>query len=104
MMNLEALKLKKTLEIVRSSKDNKEVVLCCTDQEPGSAIVKEDAPIKFTLMTRRGNKQHFSSLDVPVSDQLAASYRQREEVKKALCSLCLRNIFCIVFPVSLPTC
>ena len=36
--------------------------------------------IKFMLVTRRGNKQHFSSLDVPISDQLAAKYRQREEV------------------------
>ena len=41
--------------------------------------------VKFMLVTRRVNKQHFSSLDVPASDQLAAKYRQREEVSTSTC-------------------
>ena len=51
-----------------------------TKTTSGGGSSSSSNAIKFMLVTRRGNKQHFSSLDVPVSDQLAAKYRQREEV------------------------
>ena len=60
--------------------------LVCSDSSVGSDEADEvsSSPIKFTLVTRRGNKMHFSNLDVPVSDDLAAKYRQREEVRHSL--------------------
>ena len=48
-------------------------------EEPGDTAA--NSGIKFMLVTRKGNKQHFSSLDVPVSDDLAAKYKEREEVR-----------------------
>ena len=48
-------------------------------EEPGDTAA--NSGIKFMLVTRKGNKQHFSSLDVPVSDDLAAKYKEREELR-----------------------
>lgn len=50
-------------------------------EEPSDSSAPGNSGIKFMLVTRKGNKQHFSSLDVPVSDDLAAKYKEREEVR-----------------------
>lgn len=44
------------------------------EEEEGSSHVN------FVLMTRRGNKQQFSKLTVPVSAEFATKYKEREEV------------------------
>ncbi|XP_078309820.1 regulator of nonsense transcripts 2-like isoform X4 [Crassostrea virginica] len=43
----------------------------------------EDRSIEFVLMTRRGNKQHFTNLNVPISEEFATKYREREQAEKA---------------------
>ncbi|XP_048738791.2 regulator of nonsense transcripts 2-like isoform X2 [Ostrea edulis] len=44
---------------------------------------EEDRSIEFVLMTRRGNKQHFTNLNVPISEEFATKYREREQAEKA---------------------
>ena len=51
---------------------------------PGEPEVEqvEANKINFVLMTRKGNKQHFSNLNVPVSEKFAADYKERELAEK----------------------
>lgn len=44
---------------------------------------EEDRSIEFVLMTRRGNRQHFTNLNVPISEEFATKYREREQAEKA---------------------
>ncbi|XP_061195542.1 regulator of nonsense transcripts 2-like [Saccostrea echinata] len=44
---------------------------------------EEDRSIEFVLMTRRGNKQQFTNLNVPISEEFATKYREREQAEKA---------------------
>ncbi|XP_021341258.1 regulator of nonsense transcripts 2-like isoform X2 [Mizuhopecten yessoensis] len=48
-----------------------------TQEEP-----KENKSIDFVLMTRRGNKQQFTNLNVPISAEFAAKYKEREHAEK----------------------
>ncbi|UYV64261.1 UPF2 [Cordylochernes scorpioides] len=41
-----------------------------------------DQTVNFVLMTRRGNKQQFKSLQVPVSSELAQNLRDQEEAER----------------------
>lgn len=36
---------------------------------------QENSAMKFMLMTRKGNKQQFSNLNVPVTEKFATEYR-----------------------------
>ncbi|XP_041348866.1 regulator of nonsense transcripts 2-like isoform X2 [Gigantopelta aegis] len=38
--------------------------------------------INFTLMTRRGNKQQFTNLNVPISAEFAAKFKEREQAER----------------------
>lgn len=42
----------------------------------------QDNTIKFTLITRRGNKQQFSDLNVPVTAEFATKFKEREEAER----------------------
>lgn len=44
---------------------------------------RENSTINFVLMTRRGNKQQFKSLEVPVTSELAQNLKDREEAERA---------------------
>ncbi|KAL5014942.1 hypothetical protein ScPMuIL_009212 [Solemya velum] len=43
----------------------------------------EDRSINFVLMTRRGTKQQFTDLHVPISEEFAAKFRERALVERA---------------------
>lgn len=43
---------------------------------------EEAASIKFTLMTKKGNKTQLATLEVPVSEEFAQKYREREEADR----------------------
>ena len=58
-----------------SQPESQEDCLPEEDDEPGHHI-------NFLLMTRKGNKQQFSKLTVPVSAEFATKYREREEVSR----------------------
>lgn len=58
---------------------NKKTATYVTDvEEP-----VEDNAIKFVLMTRKGNKQQFTKLNVPISAEFAATYKERERAEMA---------------------
>ncbi|XP_052213550.1 regulator of nonsense transcripts 2-like isoform X2 [Dreissena polymorpha] len=42
----------------------------------------EENIIKFTLITKRGNKQQFSDLNVPVTAEFATKFKEREEQER----------------------
>lgn len=44
---------------------------------------EEDKTMNFILMTRKGNKPQFKSLEVPVSSELAQNLKDREEAERA---------------------
>ncbi|XP_064604775.1 regulator of nonsense transcripts 2-like isoform X2 [Liolophura sinensis] len=44
---------------------------------------QDQGSINFVLMTRKGNKQQFSNLNVPISEEFAAKFKERERAEKA---------------------
>ncbi|CAH1784230.1 unnamed protein product [Owenia fusiformis] len=87
--NRESLKVP-TLDIavpvhVRTQMKSKTVAL------PGglcqSAVEEEEEEVKntlnFMLMTRKGNKQQFSTLNVPMTAEFAAKFRERAQAERA---------------------
>ena len=43
----------------------------------------EKASIEFMLMTRKGNKQQFTNINVPISDEFATKFKERTQAEKA---------------------
>lgn len=44
---------------------------------------EEKASIEFMLMTRRGNKQQFTNINVPISAEFATKFKERTQAEKA---------------------
>ncbi|KAL8621339.1 hypothetical protein ACOMHN_053360 [Nucella lapillus] len=62
---------------------NKKAVLCPTSLGgPLPVPVKEENSVSFVLMTRRGNKQQLTNLDVPITEGFATKFREREEAER----------------------
>ncbi|KAK7102854.1 regulator of nonsense transcripts 2-like [Littorina saxatilis] len=64
---------------------NKKSVACPTSLggpvQPPSPV-KEENTVSFVLMTKRGNKQQLTNLDVPISACFATKFREREEAER----------------------
>uniref|UniRef100_A0A646QJ82 Regulator of nonsense transcripts 2 n=1 Tax=Hemiscolopendra marginata TaxID=943146 RepID=A0A646QJ82_9MYRI len=45
--------------------------------------VEEHTTVNFVLMTRKGNKQQYKNLEVPVTSELAQNLRDKEEAERA---------------------
>lgn len=43
----------------------------------------EKSSIEFMLMTRKGNKQQFTNINVPISDEFATKFKERTQAEKA---------------------
>ncbi|XP_052071977.1 regulator of nonsense transcripts 2-like isoform X2 [Mytilus californianus] len=44
---------------------------------------EEKSSIEFMLMTRRGNKQQFTNINVPISEEFATKFKERTQAEKA---------------------
>ena len=75
---------------VHAKTQKKGLVSGVTDVVPGTLVpapqAEEESPgdntIHFMLLTKKGNKPQLNNLDVPVSAEFAAKYREREEKEK----------------------
>ncbi|KAK3612029.1 hypothetical protein CHS0354_021705 [Potamilus streckersoni] len=51
--------------------------------DPNEPEEKENDTVLFTLMTKKGSKQQFANLNVPVSAEFASKFKEREQAEKA---------------------
>ncbi len=58
---------------------------------------EEEDHINFVLMTKKGNKQQFATLNVPISAEFATKFREREEVND--CCLYTSDLSAIYMPL-----
>ncbi|KAK7464560.1 hypothetical protein BaRGS_00037895 [Batillaria attramentaria] len=49
---------------------------------PAPGPTKEEGTVSFVLMTKKGNKQQLTNLDVPVTACFATKFREREEAER----------------------
>ncbi|XP_076469583.1 regulator of nonsense transcripts 2-like isoform X2 [Babylonia areolata] len=64
---------------------NKKAVTCPSSlggPATPAVAVKEENTVSFVLMTRRGNKQQLTNLDVPITEGFATKFREREEAER----------------------
>lgn len=57
--------------------------MSASEKEEEEGEVDESGKMCFTLMTKKGNKVQFSTLNIPMSENFASKMREREEAERA---------------------
>lgn len=81
--NQESLKVPQLdIAVPMHLRDKNKKAACSNFLDQSQEVPKENKSIDFVLMTRKGNKQQFTNLNVPISAEFAAKYKEREHAEK----------------------
>jgi regulator of nonsense transcripts 2 len=57
------------------------IYIICVSEQLQETRVEEKCTMNFVLMIRKGHKQQYKSLAVPINSELALNLKNREEVR-----------------------